>query len=136
MRLLMSLLWAAALTLAVTASLVAVRRTGVFPLHRAIPCVDQPLINDLQSAVGSGDVALARQVLDRQPDLVDCTDFDGWTPLHEAARDGQIPVAKLLLSRGADINATNDDGDSPADCAIRAGDKRMADLLRRHGGGS
>ena len=30
---------------------------------------------------------------------------DGWTPLHEGARDGHVDVVKLLLSEGAAVDA-------------------------------
>jgi ankyrin repeat protein len=36
------------------------------------------------------------------------TRTQGWTPLHIAAREGRLEVARLLLEGGADIKAKND----------------------------
>jgi ankyrin repeat protein len=55
------------------------------------------------SALGLADRASAR--LDEDPDLVNSYSHDGWTPLHLAAFFGREEVARLLLERGADVNA-------------------------------
>jgi ankyrin repeat protein len=43
--------------------------------------------------------------------------MDGWTPLHWAAHKGYLEVAKILLARGADVNAKDKDGKTPLDSA-------------------
>ena len=53
------------------------------------------------------------------------------TPLHSAAREGHKEVIELLIAKGADVNAKDDDGATPLDMAD---DKETADLLRKHGG--
>ena len=67
-------------------------------------------------------------------------------PLHEAARFGQKEVSELLITKGADMNARNDDGVTPLDTAIvgftfvTRGEvimhkhPELADLIRKHGG--
>src|SRR5258707_11046285 len=35
--------------------------------------------------------------------------FGGWTPLHVASERGHVNVARLLLERGADVNARTTD---------------------------
>lgn len=37
------------------------------------------------------------------PDIIDETDEHGWTPLHEAARNGNIGIIRFLLEQGSDI---------------------------------
>jgi ankyrin repeat protein len=54
----------------------------------------------------------------------------GRTPLHEAARNGDRDTMKLLLDRGANVNAKDEAGDTPLDCAE---DSEKKDLLRKHG---
>jgi len=51
--------------------------------------------------------------------------------LHSAAREGHKEVIELLIAKGADVNAKDDDGATPLDMAD---DKETADLLRKHGG--
>ena len=53
------------------------------------------------------------------------------TPLHSAVREGHKEVIELLIAKGADVNAKDDDGTTPLDMAD---DKETADLLRKHGG--
>jgi ankyrin repeat protein len=44
----------------------------------------------------------------------------GMTPLHAAARKGLKKVVELLIHEGADVNAKDDDGDTPLDLALSA----------------
>ena len=53
----------------------------------------------------AGDYDALKYVLDQNEKLINKRDENGWTPLHEAVRDGNLDVIELLLERGADINA-------------------------------
>jgi uncharacterized protein len=55
------------------------------------------------SAVGLAD--RVREHLDGDPALVNAYSHDGWTPLHLASFFGHEEVARILLDRGADVNA-------------------------------
>jgi ankyrin repeat protein len=57
---------------------------------------------------------------------------EGWTPLHDAARGGHKEIAELLIAKGADLNAKDNDGETPLDWAKG----ETADILRKHGGKS
>ena len=48
----------------------------------------------------------------------DKADDGGWTSLHYAAAHGRLEVAKLLMVYGADLNARNNDGKLPIECAL------------------
>lgn len=43
--------------------------------------------------------------LDQDPALVGAYSHDGWTPLHLASFFGHLDTARLLIDRGADVNA-------------------------------
>ncbi|OQR82320.1 ankyrin repeat protein [Achlya hypogyna] len=58
---------------------------------------------------------------------VDKANFDGMTPLHEAAKHSRFEIAKLLLDAGANPHATNNDGSKPLELA--GGNDGMIRLL-------
>ncbi|XP_015121499.1 tonsoku-like protein [Diachasma alloeum] len=57
----------------------------------------------LQIACIEGNKKKVQELL-KQGHPVNCRDYCGWTPLHEAANYGYIEIAELLLKHGADIN--------------------------------
>lgn len=57
------------------------------------------------------------------------TYFGGWSPLHIAIENGHEECAKLLLDRGAALNAIDDDGWHPLHKAIKHGHEKCARLL-------
>jgi hypothetical protein len=63
-----------------------------------------------------GEIAKLKEVLDANPKMVNKRDSNGWTPLHEAVRDGSLEVIEFLLDRGAEVNVRTGaraDGASP-----------------------
>jgi ankyrin repeat protein len=83
-------------------------------------------VNALDAAA-MGDLERLKAVLKNNPDLVSSKDHEsGRTPLHWAARNGQIDVAELLLSNKADVNAKDKEDITPLHLA---GYKAMVELL-------
>ena len=60
-------------------------------------------------------------------------DRDGWTPLHYAASGPDADTVKLLLDRGAAIDARSPNGTTPLMMAARYGGQTSAELLLARG---
>jgi len=43
-------------------------------------------------------------------------------------------MAELLLANKTEVNATNNEGETPLHVAVAKGHKEVAELLRQHGG--
>jgi len=68
------------------------------------------------------------------PDLINSQGSQGGTPLHTAALNGQLAVARFLLANGADVNSQETrDRSTPLHLAARAGGKSMVELLLANG---
>ena len=59
---------------------------------------------------------------------------DEGTPLHLAAFKGHKEIVEMLIAKGANVNAKDDDGITPLDGAMHQKHTETADLLRKHGG--
>ncbi|CAF1526533.1 unnamed protein product [Rotaria sp. Silwood1] len=77
---------------------------------------------------------------DNQPDLnykgggfVNCTTKSGFTPLHIAAHYGNLEVAQLLISRGADVNYAASQNITPLHVASKWGKENIVRLLLEKG---
>jgi ankyrin repeat protein len=55
--------------------------------------------------------------------------------MHFSTFHGYLEIVKLLLERGADIHAMNDEGETPYQLSLQRGNREIADLLREHGAG-
>lgn len=76
------------------------------------------------------DAALAGFLIDNGADVT-VADEEGDTPLHNAARIGDLELIGLLLERGADPRARNNHGQTPADIAR---EEKAAKLIAALGG--
>jgi uncharacterized protein len=54
---------------------------------------------------------------------------DGWSPLHYAATGGSAAIVRLLLSRGAALEARSPNGSTPLMMAARYGNEEAVDAL-------
>jgi len=53
--------------------------------------------------------------------------------LHEAAGNGFIEFARLLIDNGADVNQRDDNGKTPLTLALEYKKPEIAKLLQEHG---
>lgn len=77
---------------------------------------------ELHHAALEGSYEQVEQILDKHEHLVNVRDENGWSALHEAVRRGMLDVVKILLDRGAEVNAQTgkqQTGDSPLGLAMR-----------------
>lgn len=79
-------------------------------------------------AVKSGNLALARQLIDRGADP-DVAEELGITPLMLAVGAGNSSMAELLLDKGADLNRRDDSGATALYWAIKEGHKNLIERL-------
>lgn len=89
---------------------------------------------DVFVVAGTGLTETLRELLRANPALARARlPGSGLTPLHFALGNGHHDAARLLLERGADVNAADegDFGSTPLHTA--AGDRRLAELLLAHG---
>ncbi|CAE6474157.1 unnamed protein product [Rhizoctonia solani] len=80
----------------------------------------------------SGDLDKLRELLAKQPELVNSRDEFEYTPLHLATDRGHLEVVRLLLNKGADIYLKDQDGDTSLEIATAAKHQAIVELLREH----
>ena len=74
----------------------------------------------LHHAARQGNVEAVKALLDGGADINDATVVDHTTPLLLATINGQFDVAKVLIERGANVNATSTAGATPLYATINA----------------
>jgi 3-keto-disaccharide hydrolase/Ankyrin repeats (3 copies) len=89
----------------------------------------------LYQAVAQGDVVTANAMLKKLPNVVNKKSPNNRrdTLLHIASARGRIGIVKLLLSKGADINVTNADSNTPLHRAAYYNKKDIVALLIKNG---
>jgi ankyrin repeat protein len=134
-----------------SAAQLAVAREHGFPSWRALHAAataqpaaaeppPEPLVAGFLRSVGSGDLAAVEAHLLERPELIDAVGphpFWGGRPqaLHVAIETNRMPMVKLLLRHGADVNGRNDlyDHWSPLMIAVGERHARVRRMLLRRG---
>ena len=118
---------------------VAENNKGQTPLHILLENDGDDVQNLVPSPVASystcGRVEMARTLLGRRGANASAKDALGQTPLHMVSRGAYISqeddvcIAKLLLEHGADVNAQDNNHETPLDLASHHGKLEIAALL-------
>lgn len=87
----------------------------------------------LSRAVMMGRKEMARLLLSHGADPNYQEKRDGIRPLHIAAYENDAAMAEVLLSAGADVHATDRDGDTALDVATRLGHAQIEAIFPRRG---
>lgn len=84
---------------------------------------------DVHNAARLGETERLGQLLDRDPGLAGARTATGETPLHYAAASHQAGALELLIQRGADVRAMDDQGRTPLHVAALSPNRKLVDLL-------
>jgi ankyrin repeat protein len=79
------------------------------------------------------EVRKIRAMIRDSPDLINAKDQGGLAPLHTAAWQGHLIVARFLVENGGDPNVRDYAGQTPLHWAALNGHKAVAELLLSHG---
>lgn len=93
---------------------------GSSPLHLAVRCKKVKL-------------SLIEQLIQKGADVHYKNTADGLTSLHYASSSGSVDVAKLLIDKGADVNAVDNKGTTPLILAVKKNSLAMVRLLLERG---
>lgn len=114
---------------------------GIQVTYKTADGEDKDLDDDLREACSRRDLLEMGRLLDIRKEITDIEGADihsrdkyGNGLLHDAARQGQLEVAKLLLGQGGhDVNLQNGMGDRPLHMSSASGQLPMTKLLVEHG---
>lgn len=87
------------------------------------------------SAYSQSDLEKVKRMLDARPDMLNAKHAEqgGQTMLHYAVWHNQRDVVEYLLSRGADVNARDDNAATPLHVAAWKGHAEVAEMLLAKG---
>jgi ankyrin repeat protein len=73
----------------------------------------------IHQAIRNDQVSKVRELILKNPKLVNAKDRNNNTPLHFAAQTGNMEIVRLLLSKGAEVNERNNEGITPLHLAVQ-----------------
>ncbi len=91
---------------------------------------------EIHDSIRAGEEDQVARLLRTNPDLAKQSDEDDQyqsLPLHYAAGQGEIAIAELLLSAGAEVDGGDSDNSRPIDLAAVNGQVEMVKFLLKHG---
>ncbi|MCP5106099.1 MAG: hypothetical protein GY950_22125, partial [bacterium] len=90
-----------------------------------MPCA----ADEIHDAAQKGDTVKVKNLLKKNPELLNSKDANGMTPLHFALFTGKKELVDFLIAGGAKVNAADNQGITPLMIAAFFGHKQGAQLL-------
>lgn len=94
---------------------------------------EEPDEEPILRACEKGKLDLVKELVQKQPNLVNVADVDGYTPLHRACYNNRIEVVKYLIENGANLAAPTIDGWQPLHSAAQWGHVQVVRILVNSG---
>lgn len=73
---------------------------------------------DLRLAAANGDYDSVLEYIEMKPEYIDRVDKNGWGPIHNAVRSGDMSMIKLLVDNGCNVGIATNEGSSALAMAI------------------
>ncbi|XP_049427461.1 protein phosphatase 1 regulatory subunit 12C isoform X2 [Epinephelus fuscoguttatus] len=123
---------------------VCVSRDGSSPFLKRRKRVRFDRAAEFLAACASGDTDEAQVMLDEAeetrrrdgedvPEIINCSNADGITALHQSCIDGSMEIVSFLLEHGASVNQVDSEGWTPLHVAASCGYPDIADFLVQRG---
>ncbi|XP_076299534.1 ankyrin repeat domain-containing protein 49-like [Lasioglossum baleicum] len=93
----------------------------------------EPEENEILDAAEKGKLEKTRMLITKNPELLESTDNDGYTPLHRACYGNHVEVVEYLLQAGAKINSKTMDDWQPLHSACCWNNVEAAAVLIANG---
>jgi uncharacterized protein YegJ (DUF2314 family) len=90
-------------------------------------------LGNVHACARTGRVDRLRQLLAKDPDLINAQTDEGETPVHQAAKYGQLETLRFLLERGGAVNAKSKQGVTPLHLAAGFGELKTVKFLLEKG---
>ncbi|MBU0712242.1 ankyrin repeat domain-containing protein [bacterium] len=90
------------------------------------PLFAEESLEEFHQFIRSGDVENITRLLDQHQEWLNAKDSNNLPPLSQAAIAGKIEVVSLLIDKGADLEAGDNEGSTPL-LPVRPGSLRLSD---------
>jgi ankyrin repeat protein len=104
--------------------------------RRAMADDENVQLSFVHEAAKRGYTEQIKEALENNKDSLNQRDSLGNTPLHWSCSGGHLAAVSLLIELGADVNITNQHGDTPLHKAAWKNYPAICDILIKHGASS
>lgn len=98
-----------------------------------LSCTFYTQAQEIFDATINNNLSKVKELIEKEPSLINLKDNAGNTPLHTAAIAGSAAIVEFLLSKGGEIDAVNTQNDTPLHESIRSEKDDVSKLLIEKG---